>query len=303
MRTVHLALVGALAFTALALAQGRGGGGGARPAPAPVPTTPTPPPPARERPQLPVAPMPESPTDLAGLYFRTCDYDGNGWISFNESNSSMNLDRDTYAVYDTDRDGRITLEEYTARYLTVISRGGAFAPPKARVISTRIPKRTPEELITAFDTNNDGALDRREVQTALAEYGAQGVDAQVVLETIDRDRSERIEASEAQALLDVLAPPTITTERKRYASIAELFDQVEARKLAADTTPQPPRILGPVSTFRRLDFDQSGKISVSDLDELQRPLLIPIRKSAVISTLDLDGDGELSPREFHAAMR
>ncbi|MDZ4773173.1 MAG: EF-hand domain-containing protein [Planctomycetota bacterium] len=328
MKFVSLATFGVAALATLAIAQRPG-----RPAPTPPPpAAPTQPPPNPVGPSAPpeqpnpapagrspkrpeerpaprassprsVLPGDEVPADLPGPYFRTCDYDGNGWISFSEAKASMNVDRKAFAVYDTDSDGRISLEEYTGRYLTIVTRGGAFAPPIDKVVSRRIPKRTADELLAAFDTDNDGVLDVRDVQRALAEYGAQGVDAAKVLDSIDDDKSGRVEAPEAQALLDVLVPPSLSIARKKIGSIEALFDTVETRKVDIDTTPQPARLRGPVSTFRRLDFDRSGDIGLDDLDQLQRPLLIPIRASAVIATLDIDGDGVLSPAEFAASMR
>jgi Ca2+-binding EF-hand superfamily protein len=124
-----------------------------------------------------------------------------------------------------------------------------------------------------------------------------------VLASIDQDQSGRIESAEMQALLDVLVPPTSSPTRIKVGSVEALFDQAVIRRTTADSTPQPPRLRGPVSTFRRLDFDRSGGIDVGDLDVLQRPLQIPVRASAVIATLDLDGDGALSAAEFAAAMR
>jgi hypothetical protein len=122
--------------------------------------------------------------------------------------------------------------------------------------------------------------------------------------SVDKDGSKKIEASEAQAFLDVLAPaPAADTKKTKAGSIAELFDKVEPRKIERDQTPQPARIVGPVTTFRRLDFDQSGSISAEDLENLQRPLVLPVRCRAVLAALDTDGNGELSPEELDAALK
>jgi Ca2+-binding EF-hand superfamily protein len=215
----------------------------------------------------------------------------------------MNLDRALFAVYDTDSDGRITQTEFTERYRTLVSRGGAFAPPVEKLAAHRAPRRTPEDLMAAFDQDRDGALDHHDVQRALTDYGAQGVDAEKILASLDADKSSRIELAEAQALLDVLAPPTKTEGRKKVTSIEALFDQPDPRSSSTDSPAQAPRLRGPLSTFRRLDFDHSGGVSIEDLEALQRPLLIPVRAAAVIATLDLDGDGEVSRRELAVAMR
>lgn len=310
MRALQMTLCATIVLATIAAAQRGGGGDRGTPAPSAPPPSPPPerPAPTTPRPESPSGPRtapstPEDPAERPLVYFRTCDYDGNGWISFSEAKASMNLDRTAFGVYDTDNDGRITQDEYVGRYQTIVSRGGAFAPPVDKVVARKLPSRTSEDLLAAFDVNHDGALDQRDVQRALAEYGAQGVDGARVLATVDHDGSGLVEGPEMQALLDVLVPPALSVSRRKVASVEELFDRTEARKITPDSTPEPDRILGPVNTFRRLDFDASGGISISDLDSLQRPLQIPIRTGAVVATLDSDGDGAISPEELAQSMR
>jgi len=240
--------------------------------------------------------------DLAATYFATCDYDGDGWVSYSEAQKSLDIDRAVFAVYDIDRDGRITVEEFRKRYGAIVSRGGAFAPPIAKADPRRMPKRTAEELLDAFDRNKDLGLDDAEMEHALGEYGAHGVDSKFILEKLDKDLSQKLELGELDGFLEILAPAPARSKPK-IKSIAELFDKLEPREIKTDATPQSARILGPVSTFRRLDLDNSGSISVQDLVNLQRPMQLQVRTGAVIATLDLNGDGELSDAEFRAALR
>ena len=107
---------------------------------------------------------------------------------------------------------------------------------------------------------------------------------------------------EIPALLDVLSPPA-PSSKKKAASIAELFDRVESRNSKRDSQPQPAHIVGPVSAFRRLDYDNSGGIDAADLALLQHPLQLPVRMNAVLASLDTDGDGVISAEEFWAAMK
>lgn len=241
--------------------------------------------------------------DLAASYFATCDYDGDGWISYSEAQKSMNVDRATFAVFDVDRDGRITSEEFKKRYDAIVSRGGAFAPPIAKADTRRIPKRTAEELLDAFDRNKDLGLDDAEMTRALDEYGAHGYDAKLMLEKLDKNASKKLEVDELPDFLEILSPTPAQPKKKKFQSIAEMFDKTEVREAKTDATPQPARIQGPVSTFRRLDFDNSGGISVQDLVDLQRPLQLSVRTNAVVATLDTNGDGEISEAEFRAALR
>ncbi len=240
--------------------------------------------------------------DLATTYFKTCDYDRDGWITYTEAHKSLNIDRKGFAVYDTDVDGRISLEEFTARYDAIKANGGAFVPPIARVDKHTTQKRTPAELLEAFDADHDGALDEVEIAKALVDYGAHDVDAARVVSSADRDGSGRIESGELEAVLAVLEPNS-ASDHKKAASIEELFDQIEPRHVERGQSQQAARITGPVSTFRRLDYDQTGGISVADLEALQRPLQLPVRIRAVVAVLDTDHDGVLSPKELEAALK
>ena len=75
------------------------------------------------------------------------------------------------------------------------------------------------------------------------------------------------------------------------------------RTIQEGSTPQPVRITPPVLTFRRLDIDADGMITLEDLTELQRPLVLPVRARAVLAALDGNGDGSLDEAEFRGAMR
>ena len=66
---------------------------------------------------------------MAATYFKVADYDGNGWISYREASESLGIDRRRFSVYDGDRDGRITLEEYTRVFINTFEKLGAVPPP------------------------------------------------------------------------------------------------------------------------------------------------------------------------------
>lgn len=241
--------------------------------------------------------------DVAGGYFKTCDYSGDGWISFSEGRASIGLDRDAFAVYDKDRDGRIDLSEFKARYHSILEHGGAFPEPKKKIETRQARQRTSEEMLAAYDTSADKALDVKELKRVLEDYPLAGLAPEVLLQKLDVDASKGLELGELAALSEVLFPtPEGSEPAPKPKSIQELFGRLEPREVQAGSTPFPPRIPGPVSSFRRLDLDGDGRISLEDLTQLQRPIQIPVRINAVLATLDTDGDGSVSEAELAASM-
>ncbi len=86
-------------------------------------------------------------------------------------------------------------------------------------------------------------------------------------------------------------------------SVLELFGHVKERDDDRSLVRLPPRIAGPVPAFERLDLDRDGRLSDADLDRLQRPVRMQVRRGTVLATLDLDGDGIVDRAEFYASMR
>lgn len=243
-----------------------------------------------------------SETDRPERYFAICDYDGDGMVSFKEAEKSLGLDREGFAAYDVDRDGLIRVGEFRRRYEAVTASGGAFLPPKGKVVPKSKLPSTPEAVLAVYDKVPDGALDSRELDQALVAMGASRFEAEGVLERLDRDGTDALERAEIEDLLELLRPGSAASRGPRPKSIDDLFGQIVPREIQEGSTPQPPRISGPVSSFRRLDFDADGRITAEDLLELQRPLSLPVRIAAVVAALDADRDGAISPAEFRASM-
>lgn len=263
-------------------------------------------------------------------YFATCDYDSDGWISFREGEAALLLTRTSFAQYDLDRDGRVTREEFSKRFLELLDRTGAFRKPTPKGLkpaepgaaapgspenpldlaailagtSQPAPSSTPETFVRKYDKNIDGKLDANELVGASETLGFAGLSGSKLLSVLDKDGSRFVEPKELEGALDALgllsasgAAPALPKPK----SIDELFGGSEPRISYPGATPRPPFIQGPVRPFRRLDLDDNGQIEVSDLDTLAMSAHPRMRPAALIATLDLDGDGALSAAEFAAA--
>jgi len=240
-------------------------------------------------------------------YFEICDHDDNGWISYREARKSLQLlGRDEFAVYDSDADGRVTADEFGERYRVVVDRMGAFQQPLPGDGGSRALTRNSTQLVSAYDQDADRSLDEAELATLLSDYDLDELPAQTIMEKLDRDHTGELDGSELTQLSRLLSAPAQLTDTgtglEQPASIDELFGEVLAREQTIDAVEQPPRIPGPVPHFRRLDFDNDGTISRRDLERLQSPLQLEARAGVALATLDLDGDGVVTPAEFRASM-
>ncbi len=242
-------------------------------------------------------------------YFETCDHDRNGWISFREARVSLSLDRAAFAGYDLDSDGRVNAKEFAARYAEALERVGGFRPPNPVTTPVMVPRRSSEQLRTAYDANASGTLELAELETLLSEYGYEEWPAEVVLERVDTDGSGRIEGEEALLVSRLLSAAHLggseleVEDLPEASTVMELFGGLAEPEEGVHAAASAPRIPGPVGHYPRLDLDRDGQITLAELERLLQPQQIQVRLGAVLATLDEDGDGGLSRAEFEGCMR
>src|SRR5258706_15431219 len=140
-----------------------------------------------------------APDDAAKTYFDLADYDANGWISFSEARASMGLDRRGFALYDEDRDGRITEAEFRQRYETIVKNGGAFDAPIGKSGVRTGGPAAPIDLVLQADKDGDTTLDRTELRRFLEDLHSRP-DPDGVLSKVDPARSPRLEKDEIPPL-------------------------------------------------------------------------------------------------------
>ena len=240
--------------------------------------------------------------DPSATYFKIADYDGDGWIVMKEAAVALGTDRDAFRAYDTDRDGRISPDEFRARYQAIIERGGAFLAPTPKDGVHKAKARGEAELLEAYDKDHDSAIDLRELRLLLTDERDAKIAPEVLLEKLDRDGSKKLEKGELAALVKLLHPELRDRNAPKPANLIELFGQAQKRELRKGSTPMPPYVPGPVPVFRRLDLDNNGSIDLADLIGLQRPIALPVQVNALLATLDTDGDGKISKAELTASM-
>lgn len=206
--------------------------------------------------------MPPEELERARVYFLASDRDGNGWIGLNEGMAALELDRRRFAQFDRNQDGRISLQEFERAYRNAWERIGAFPPPIVE------PGSEGERLLAELAHDS-----------ARAEEGVEP----------DQEGAE----DEGHDLLP---------HERRAHSIAELFGRPMPSNATEGSTPTPPRVRGPVPIFLRLDIDRDGAITTRDLDELSRPLQLPVARNAVFAILDRDENARIDPAELALAL-
>jgi EF hand len=300
-----LALVPATALVSATLATGQAPAGGGQILP-PGPSDPQEGP-AGAAPARPLVGQKAKEPEEEALFFEQCDRDKSDWISYSEAKAALGLTRDEFFSFDSDRDGRVTRAEFSRRYREIVARTGGFLAPKVapEAAVNAVPPRSAEQLRNAFDTDFDGRLSSAEVGALLKVYPIPQLSPELVLTQLDGDSSADLNLAEIEVLATLLdkyrqALGPAGLNPKRAQSVRELFGKPTER--GTNALPEPPLLTGPLPVFERLDLNANGQIDEHDLFDLQYPLTLPVRGSAVLAALDADGDGALSKDEFDRSL-
>ncbi|MFT7676617.1 MAG: Ca2+-binding EF-hand superfamily protein [Planctomycetota bacterium] len=238
-------------------------------------------------------------------WFGTSDANGSGWVSYRETAHALGFDRLRFRRFDEDRDGRVDLAEFEL-YCTFALTERTFRDPLPPADLLGAPTRTPEQLRNAYDRDRDGMLSASEIKSVLTDYSRSDLVSERVVMGLDRDGDGRLNVKELaglEGLVGVVSASNVPMPSGLVVggakSAEELFGAVEPR---AQDSNAPPRINGPVRSFRRLDLDNNGQISLDEMEELLRPLFSAVRVRTVHHTLDRNQDGVLTEDEFDAAL-
>ncbi len=93
---------------------------------------------------------------IAAQAFVIADYDRNGWITYKEAQASLEIDKPRFLVYDADRDGGVTEDEYIEVSMESYRKLGSFKTP----LPNPDDPRSAELVAGLFgDTDDDGPVE------------------------------------------------------------------------------------------------------------------------------------------------
>lgn len=236
------------------------------------------------------------------VWFKNCDHDNNGWIGYYEANYALGFGRGLFLSFDKDQDGRLVKDEFVAYYEHATKRS-QFRRPK--VYNKPLPpERTPLQLMLTYDADLDSGISQEEAIRLIKDYSKAPLDGPTLFSRVDFDQDQRLDTRELQGLSQAIqqlnrsASAGQSTPERSRKGIDELFLKI----IPSSNRLTPPTLVGPITTFRRLDLDGDGKISLKDLEGLKRTISTRIRVSTVLHTLDSDQDGTLSRLELRKSM-
>jgi Ca2+-binding EF-hand superfamily protein len=271
----------------------------------------------------------EAQAQLLAEHFRVCDLDASGWLSLREVEVTLSFDRGDFRRMDASQDGRLDAREFALQGEQLLARLGAApvilvkesqeeppsdphaepppeaAPEEPAALEPTVPLGTesgselgsmpvrPRDLLARYDTDQSGGIDASEVQKLFLEAGLV-LSSDLVVAQMDPDDSGQLEGDELVAIAWIVSRNVPEALRPPPAPPAPAGEPEHS---------EPPASAARVPThFGLLDPGADGFIDEADLRALQSPSRLDLRFRVLLSAMDQDGDGRLSPAEFQASM-
>jgi hypothetical protein len=156
----------------------------------------------------------------------------------------------------------------------------------------------------AYDADLNSGISLTESTRLLNDYSRVKMDSRFLFTRVDLNQDQLLSVQElgllSQAIRHLNLPQAqvVNPMARAPKSIDELF----LRIIPSSNRLTPPTLIGPITTFRRLDMDGDGTISITDLEGLKRTVSTNIRVGTVLHTLDTNQDGVLSRSELRQSM-